>query len=153
MMPVSYFMATMGLLGTELARQRRETRQIGEQDSDLPAFARLRGDGRFPVRGFGLVRRELSDGGQQLLAMAKGAHPELLEVLCGQIAQRFAVDVVLAKRIGVLPEGKIVEPSLYIHVGWSPRMFVFDRRPHSITTAGRPALILYRDAGPSDTST
>jgi hypothetical protein len=114
----------MGFLRAKLVRQLREARQIGEQDSDLPAFARLRGDGRFPDRGFGLGRRELCDGGQQLLAMAKGAHPELLEVLCGQIAQGFRVDVVLAKRLGVLPEAKIVEPSPYIHVGCSPRMFI-----------------------------
>jgi len=43
--------------------------------------------------------------------VAEGADAQLLQVLCGHPAQDLAVDVIVAKKLGVLFEAQPVQPS------------------------------------------
>ena len=47
--------------------------------------------------------------------MAEGANAQLLQVLCGYPAQDLAIDVIVAKKLGVLFEAQPAQPRRYIH--------------------------------------
>ena len=47
--------------------------------------------------------------------MAEGADAQLLQVLCGHPAQDLAVDVIVAKKLGVLFEAQPAQPPRYVH--------------------------------------
>ena len=47
--------------------------------------------------------------------MAEGANAQLLQVLCGYPAQDLAIDVIVAKKLGVLFEAQPAQPRRYVH--------------------------------------
>jgi hypothetical protein len=45
----------------------------------------------------------------------EGANAQLLQVLCGYPAQDLAIDVIIAKKLGVLFEPQLAQPRRYVH--------------------------------------
>jgi hypothetical protein len=55
------------------------------------------------------------DSVEEPAAVAEGANAQFLQVLCGYPAQDLAIDVIVAKKVGVLFEAQPAQPRRYIH--------------------------------------
>ena len=114
------------VLRVHTGRERCRTDQIAKHHRDLAALGALqrqRHGGCFDGtrRWAGLNGLQITNGTQDLAAMAERCNADLFEVLIGQVTENREIDVVVGKGLGILGQAELFEPVRNrLHRGPSP---------------------------------